>query len=151
VRNSANAGLGNIAIDQEGSPAWKIDVEFSLRDETAGESWSVSRLASMIGREPSRHWKATDIYQKTGNPRRFHFAGWRSRLPPESSLAAHLESILELLDHTRGRWDEIREYDPCIGVLLTLYTTGPEIVIEPELMRRIGATGTALSIDLFVG
>jgi hypothetical protein len=151
VRNGASGGRENVAIDQDGSPAWRIDVELSLRDENAGESWDIAGLTSILGKGLSRHWRAGDIYPKTGHPRRFHFAGWRSPLPPESSLAAHLESMLELLEHEHGRGDEIRKYDPCVSVMPHSIRRVRRSLIEPDLMRRIGATGAALSIDLFVG
>jgi Domain of unknown function (DUF4279) len=126
----------------------KARVYVSLR--IIDESCLPEEITKEIGILPSVSWHKGDIRSKTQLQEKDN--GWelKSTLPEESSLAEHVNYLLELIEPAQSHLEEAtRKYDSLLACAIYFDEETPEIHFDRDVIQRLSALNLSLDIDLY--
>lgn len=124
----------------------KVYVSLKIIDETC----LPEEITRYIGIPPSVIWHKGETRSNTHLLEKDN--GWelKSMLPQESSLAEHVNYLLELMEPARAQLEEItREYYSLLACVIYFDNEMPEIHFDSDVIKRLAALNLRLDIDLY--
>jgi hypothetical protein len=131
-------------------PSKSVRTEITASLIVLGSSATRDEVAKYVSGGPITFWKKGDAVQGSRIIRKED--GWKlgSTLPRDSSLAEHVDKILECVDPVLGTLNRLGGTSIRLSVALYVYGLDrPPLRINAKAVRKLGDMGAEVDIDLY--